>query len=500
MSMNFSFDHMRGSLRSSSPARPEPQAPFRVLLVGDFSARASRNEAPALSGRSPLPADIDTFDALFSRLAPRVALATGTDHAAALAIASLDDFHPDAIYRRVDVFEAMRTLRARLMNPATSAAAAAEIRASAAPAASAIVEPKPMEAPATPHSEFEALLGERRAAKATPASSMLDALIRDLVAPHVVPAAADDLPALVATVDAAIASAMRRILRDPAFAALESTWRAVHECITRLELSEDLTLSVLDATRADLAADLATNGGQHLSRILVEGPRSTAGGHPFSLICLLDRLGASDADAALAGGLAVVAAASGAALLADACPSLLGVSSLASSPRPEQWTQPASEAWSLVRSLPEAASLGLVLPRPLARLPYGAATDAIDAFAFEERLAPTDAASAADRAAGLPFAFAAPFAAITLARQFTDNGWMLDAGSGGEVESLPVLIDTTGPDRHARPTAEAFLTDSAANALLDRGLIPLVSIQHRDAARIPRLVSVRGTKLAASWA
>ncbi|MBX3321835.1 MAG: type VI secretion system contractile sheath large subunit [Phycisphaeraceae bacterium] len=497
MSMNFSFDHLRSTLRGERPGRPEPEQPFRVLVIGDLSGRASRGQVEPLSGRKVHALDIDTMDTVMSSLNVRLAIGASTPRALGMGFREIDDFHPDTLLVRVEVFGALRSLRARLLNPASSAAAAAEIRAWASPASS-IIEPKPAEAPATPQSEFEALLGTGSRSGATnPQRSQLDALIRDLVGPSIVPGAEPDFAHLAATIDGAISDLMRGILHDPAFQSLEAAWRSVHELITRLELSEDLTLSVLDASRAELADDLVAHRGAGLMDLLVERPRRTAGANPWSVICLLESFDATVEDAHLAGGLALAAHAAGAPLLAGASAGMIGSASIAEQPRPENWTQQTSadagRAWDLVQSMPEAAALGLALPRVLLRQPYSPRTNPIDAFEFDECPPSSPHES-------YLWGNAAMCPTLILARGFAERGWMLDVESGGDIESLPVVVRGSGSDAIALPCAEAWLTDTASQRLLERGVIPILSVQHRDAVRVPRLCSIVGDRLAARWA
>jgi type VI secretion system ImpB/VipA family protein len=84
----------------STPTQPDPEAPFRILIMADFSGRTA-GETPASrldrADRPPLPVDMDRFAAVMSRLAPRLSLPlhgeTSTE-AITLRFSELDDFHP----------------------------------------------------------------------------------------------------------------------------------------------------------------------------------------------------------------------------------------------------------------------------------------------------------------------------------------------------------------------------------------------------------------------
>src|SRR5262245_1216418 len=95
----------------------ESDAPFRILCLGDFSARSSG---------SLVAVDRDELDDVVARLRPELRLDSPVD--VTLALTSLEDFHPDRLFERVDVFEALRTVRRRLHDPAGFRAAAAEVR------------------------------------------------------------------------------------------------------------------------------------------------------------------------------------------------------------------------------------------------------------------------------------------------------------------------------------------------------------------------------------
>lgn len=497
MSMNFSFDIFRNTVSGQRAPRPEPEAPFRILVIGDFSGRANRRELGPFDSRKAPKVDIDNFETLMGEWKTRLALGAGTDGAFAIGFQELEHFLPDQIYKRVEVFKGLRELRARLANPATSAVAAAEVRSWASGKPASTVEPKPVEAPATPKSEFESLLGGSAGAVPSAAISQVDAMIRDLIRPHVVPSAAPDQAELAATVDRTISDLMRLVLHDPAFQELEANWRGLHTLVTGLETGEELQICVLDASRAELEHDVFLNGARGLHALLTERPRSTPGGNPWSVICLLERFGGSVQDAQLLGGLAVCAHASGAILLAGAGDALAGTGSIAQTPKPEQWTQTlpaeAGEAWRLVRSLAEAGSVGLALPRVLARLPYGARTEPVDAFEFEE--------CAHDWShEALLWGNPAIHCTLLLGRAFSDMSWSLDPNAGGDIDGLPVFVPATDGDRSAMPCAEAWLTDTGSNKLLGLGLIPVMSVQHRDAVYVPRMCSINGGPLRAAWA
>ena len=131
-----------------TPSRRDSDAPPRFLIMADFSGRGSR-ETPAarpdLASRPLLAMDADRFNAVMARLEPalRLPLAAGAD--LTVRFAQLDDFHPDALYQRLDLFQALRRSRTRLLDPASFAQAAAELAPSTPPEPAHSESPAPAE-------------------------------------------------------------------------------------------------------------------------------------------------------------------------------------------------------------------------------------------------------------------------------------------------------------------------------------------------------------------
>ncbi len=94
--------------------RQEAGSAFRLLVIADVRGAAER---PGLAERPILPVDIDNLDDALRRLSPRVRPRLDLPGAEDLEIApeTLDDFHPDALYRALPIFGDLERLRARLI-------------------------------------------------------------------------------------------------------------------------------------------------------------------------------------------------------------------------------------------------------------------------------------------------------------------------------------------------------------------------------------------------
>ncbi|MGZ8229806.1 MAG: type VI secretion system contractile sheath domain-containing protein [Burkholderiales bacterium] len=508
--MNFEFELTHPSRRMA--VRPRAESPMRILVMGDFSGRANRgieNHAD-LGERTPLSVDADDFERVMSRLSPRLHLAPGAAGGPAVDVEldQLDHLHPDGLYRRLPVFQALREMRRRLQNPETFSEAAAELRSELHRPGESKPEPPPGAEPDEPDADTLArLLGAQSATAlggaAKPAQqSPIDALIRNIVAPHIRPEPAPFQDQYVSSIDAAVSAEMRRILHHPDFQALEAAWRGVHGLVSRLELGETLKLHVLDVSKAELLEDIRGQRGDiesmGLYRLLVEQGWRATGGEPWSTIVGLYEFGTEGGDIALLACLGSIAALAGGPFLASAKTALAGFHSAASMPDPRDW-KPAEdsefEGWRALRESALASWLGLASPRMLLRLPYGKATDCVEGFEFEEL-------AAAREHERYLWGNGALACAQLLARAFLTSGWEMAPGDELDVDGLPAHTYLEDGEKHLQPCAESIISDRAGQALLERGLIPLLSYKNRNAVRVMRLQSIAdpAQPLSGPWA
>lgn len=485
--------------QSEPVERPDSDTPFRIAVLGDFSGRENRAVLDArLQGRKPVLIDRDNFDDVMARLTPELHLPLGGPGGPRIPVRfrELDDFHPDRLYEGLKIFQALRETRERLNDRATFDAAAAEVRswsgAAKDPASASGPEPGAGTSGLSARELFEQSLRatESRAGSARPARALDDfqAVLREIVAPYVEPRPDPQRPELVAQVDQAISGQMRALLHHPAFQALEAAWRALFFLVRRLPTDVNLKIFLLDIAKPELAADLIAT-----FELLVE---QSPGAEPWTVLAGNYTFDESADDAQLLARMAAVARHAGAPFLAAASTRLLGCDSLDAAPAPRQWHQDkeTTESWAAVRRLPQAGWLGLALPRFLMRLPYGKQTAPAEMFAFEEF-------SAAPNHEDYLWANPALACAYLLAEAFAESGWDMRPGEINEISGLPAHVYRADGESHLKPCAEALLSEDAAEAILDRGLMPLVSVKGADAIRLVRFqsIAIPAAALAGRW-
>jgi type VI secretion system protein ImpC len=484
----------------SSGARPCSETPFRIAMLGDFSGRANRGvvDDKAIAKRRVVPVDRDNFEEVLSRSGAGIQLSLGEGASIQLRFSELEDFHPDRIFQSLEIFGKLREMRSRLEDPATFQDAAEEFGLRSRDSASEPIKPDTSPAVATSpaHSPSGSLLDEMieltearfNTSRPGRSSGEVGEFAQRVVARHLVSAPDPRQPQILEVIDRAITSLMRAVLHHPDFQALEAAWRAVFLLVRQLETGSQLKLYLIDISKDELAADLGSAAELRYTesyRLLVEQSVETPGAEPWSILVGNYAFGPEQQDAGLLSQLAQIASRAGAPFLAEASSRLLGCASLASTPQPRDWKSPQqlSRGWAELRRRPEAAFVGLALPRFLLRLPYGRRTSSLESFNFEEF---SEAPAHEDYLWGNP-AFAL---GLLLAQSFTEAAWEMRPGTVTELQKLPLHVDRSNGESESKPCAEVLLTEDAVERLVEEGLLPMVSFKNRDHVRIGRFQSI----------
>lgn len=479
---------------NAEKSKPHNASKFRIAVLGDFSARANRNEigvGSEMSNRKVHHVRHDNLDEILMRLNVTLQLPAGPSGAVIdVPIRSMDDFHPDQLYTNVPLFEKLQGLRSKLLDPSSFEKAAAAVRALALPPGA--IDPRltrssSISVPRAKFEDFSQLLD------ATPTKhepGELKTLLRDIVGSHVVPTMTGQAE-LVAAVDEALSGLMRTLLHHPDFQALESLWRSLDLLVHRVELDEGIEIALHDIHAAELAADLASADDLAASGLypwLVEQPSQQVQYGPYSVIIGNYQWEQIPPHMDLLARMSKIAAAAGAPFLTSldrASVKAMGQSDI--HPLTKQ-------AWSQLRELPESNYLGLVSPRFMLRWPYGKKSDPIESFAFEEF----------SNQAGLQsmlWGHSTFLAAIALAHSFTSDGLKeMKPENCLTIDDLPFYYfrDKYG-DQVALPCTEVLVNVALSQVLVNQGVIPALSMQGRPEVRLGGLNSLVGKPIAGPW-
>lgn len=461
-----------------------PKRPVRIALLGDFSAGASAGRLDTgsdLARRKPIPVEFDSLEDALSRLDVKLNLPLGEQGSVEVGITELESFHPDQLYRELELFSQLSTLRKQLNNTATFAKAAAQVqgwadgkarkasrtsRKSKARGAALAADAK--------LSDFARLVGLPSAPEDTPAASGgADALIRSIVAPFVVQAASPSKDALVASVDNALSDALRAVLHHADFQTLESLWRGADFLLRRLETGPGLQVHLIDLSAEEFAADLSSTDDlaeTALYKLLVENPSQDKTGG-YTLLCGLYQFEATPPHAELLGRISQIAQQAAAPFVTS-----FGIDGLTDRKRPPH--ELVQQALRALQGLPSASHLSLMAPRFMLRHPYGKRSDPISSFDFEEF-------TAQEGLRGMLWGHPALLAACAVA-----------GNDGLNIGDLPFyhFKDADG-DTIALPTTERLLGTDAATTLRDWGISPLLAHKGAPELRLAGLDAVNGAAL-----
>jgi type VI secretion system protein ImpC len=296
------------------------------------------------------------------------------------------------------------------------------------------------------------------------------------------------IKALVAEIDAKLSKQINHILHHPRFQQVEGAWRGLSHLVQNTESDTQLKIRVMNVAKSDIAKSLRKYKGaawdqSPLFKRVYEQEYGQLGGEPYGAIVADYYFDHTPGDVELLGQMAQIAAAAHAPFLAAANSSLMGLDSWQELANPRDlakvYAPPDYAAWRSLRDAEDSRYVGLCMPRFLARLPYGAKTNPVEEFDFEEDTAGGDHTH-------YTWANSAYAMAVNINRSFKSFGWcttIRGVESGGLVESLPVHTfpsDDGGTDMKC-PT-EIAISDRREAELANCGLMPLVHRKGTDMA------------------
>ena len=118
--------------RERVQARPGSETPFRIAILGDFRAVGIAKLieiGEAMANRRPTLIDRDNYDSVFAKMSPHLDLLMGgkDGYPITLKFTDLEEFHPDSLFRSVQLFQKLRDTREKLSDPETFAETAGEL-------------------------------------------------------------------------------------------------------------------------------------------------------------------------------------------------------------------------------------------------------------------------------------------------------------------------------------------------------------------------------------
>ncbi|MDH5545256.1 MAG: type VI secretion system contractile sheath large subunit [Gammaproteobacteria bacterium] len=293
----------------------------------------------------------------------------------------------------------------------------------------------------------------------------------------------------IAKIDNLISKQLAAIMHNEKFQKLEGSWRGLHHLVMNSETGSGLKIKVINADKKTVFKDLDTavefDQSQTFKK-LYENEFGTAGGEPYGALIGDYEFSNHPQDIDFLSKMSNVAAASFCPFISAADPRLFGLEGWTdlSKPRDLEKIFESTEytKWRSFRDSDDSRFVSLVMPRVLARLPYGQDTKPIEEFDYEEF----------SGVAGEPghekfnWMNAAYVMGTRLTNAYAQYGWctaIRGAEGGGKVEGLPTynFISDDGDVDMKCPT-EVGITDRREAELSKLGLLPLCHYKNTDYA------------------
>ncbi len=343
-------------------------------------------------------------------------------------------------------------------------------------------------------SDFEKLLNQEFKPKSQEANAAVQSAVKTLVGQALENTAlvSDNsiktIEGIIAELDKKLSEQVNQIIHHPDFQKLEGAWRGLSYLVNNTQTSDTLKIRVLNVSKQDVAKCLKKYKGtawdqSPLFKKLYEDEYGTAGGEPYGCLIGDYYFNHSAPDLEILKGMAQIASAAHMPFISAADPSIMNMDSWQELANPRDiskiFSTPEYAAWRSFRESEDSRYIALTMPRVLSRMPYGAKTNPVEEFNFEE----DTGAGASDKYNWMNAAYAM---GSNINRSFATYGWCANirgVESGGAVEGLPTHTFPTDDGGVAMkcPT-EVAITDRREAELSANGFLPLIHWKNTDYA------------------
>ena len=299
--------------------------------------------------------------------------------------------------------------------------------------------------------------------------------------------------AAIDKIDQVMSKQLAAIMRSEKFHKLEGSWRGLNHLVMNSETGSELKIRMLNLSKKELFRDLDKAVEFDQSQIfkkIYESEFGTAGGEPYSTLIGDYEFSSHPDDIDLLSNMSNVAAAGFCPFISATSAQMFGFESFEelSKPRDLEKIFESQEyiKWRSFRDSEDSRFVTLVMPRVLARLPYGKATKPIDAFNYEEAALDDIGRHTKKEHDEYCWMNAAYAMGTTLTQAYAANGWctaIRGAENGGKIEGLPshVFVSDDGDLDQKCPT-EIGITDRREAELSKMGFLPLCHYKNTDYA------------------
>ena len=326
----------------------------------------------------------------------------------------------------------------------------------------------------------------------------VEALIAQLIEPgkgvdKVTKAVVDEM---IAEIDKKVGLQVDAILHHNDFQKLESAWRSMKYLIDNTDFRENIKIEIVNISKEDLLDDFEDSPEipkSGLYKTVYTAEYGQFGGQPYGAMIGNFDFGPGPQDIKLLQNIASVAAMAHAPFIAAAGPQFFDIDDFNKLPNLKDlksiFEGPKYIKWQSFRESEDARYIALTMPRFLLRLPYGAESDPIKTFDYEENVVDDHNKYLWGNAA---FTFAG-----RLTESFAKYRWcanIIGPKGGGTVEDLKLhQYDAMGATQTKIPT-EVLVSERREFELAEEGFIALTMRKNSDNAAFFSANSVQKPK------
>ncbi len=294
-------------------------------------------------------------------------------------------------------------------------------------------------------------------------------------------------------IDQILSTQLTAIMHTEKLKKLEGTWRGLHYLVMNSETSASLKIKIFNASKQALGKDMSTAAEFDQSQLfkkIYEIEFGSPGGEPYSAMIGDYEFTNHPDDIELLGKISNISAAAFCPFISAADPKLFGFENWGTLAKPRDlekiFTTIEYAKWRSLRESDDARFVSLVMPRVLARLPYGETTQPIEEFQFEEAPYSIDGKAMALGHENYCWMNAAYVMGTKLSSAFSKYHWctaIRGAEGGGRVDNLPLHVFTSDDgDIDATCPTEIGITDRREAELSRLGFLPMCHYKNTDYA------------------
>jgi type VI secretion system protein ImpC len=297
----------------------------------------------------------------------------------------------------------------------------------------------------------------------------------------------------IAEIDRKVTQQLNKIMHHERFLKLEGSWRGLNYLVMNSETGTSLKIRMLQLSKKEMGKDLqkAVEFDQsQLFKKIYENEFGTPGGEPYGALIGDYEWTAHPEDVETLRLVSNVAAGAFAPFISGVGAGMFGFKDWSELSKPRDLAKifETSEytKWRGFRETEDSRFVSLVMPRVIARVPYGAATKPVDEFGYEEAPTNADGSARAMDHGHYCWMNAAYVMGARLTDAFAQYGFctaIRGAEGGGKVTDLPTHTFTSDDgDGDAKCPTEIGITDRREAELSNLGFLPLCHYKNTDYA------------------